>query len=517
VRFGDLAGMALAALWRHKLRTLLSTLMVVFGSLFLAVSLALWQGVDETITREYKRHVDLRRIEVHPNYAPPAAAPDEPVEVRGTMSTARRKRLRGELRRRRQMGRRPEPAVELTPERLKALAAIEHVAAVRPVVYHYGRVSLGNRAEDAATMGVAPDDETVHDRLVGGDPLSNPDGREALVTEYLLYQLGIVNEKDVAGALGRTLRLEYRTGAGPGPRLLLTLLGRDGSNVTPAEERVLRQVVKRLPEALAKLDLPAADRADALALLRRKTAPPESREQAVAAELTLRGVLRAPSQEEMQRRGGWVYQQADVFLPAGTAAELLRRLPGGGRPAVSQAVVLVDHIDNVKPVQAEIKTMGLMANSAVEFIEREQFVYLITIKVMTLMAALALVVVGLGIVNIMLMSVLERVREIGVMKAVGARDRDVQAMFLCEGVLIGLAGGLAGLLLGWLVSFPADAWLRALVAQRLQLKLEESLFTYPWWLLAGVPLFACLVATLAALYPARRAVRVQPVEALRHE
>jgi putative ABC transport system permease protein len=126
-------------------------------------------------------------------------------------------------------------------------------------------------------------------------------------------------------------------------------------------------------------------------------------------------------------------------------------------------------------------------------------------------------VAALGITNTMLMSVLERIHEIGVMKAVGARDAHVQQVFLVEGALVGLAGGLLGLLLSWAASFPGNAWVRATVERRLSVQLEGSLFVFPPWLLLGVPLFACLVTTLAAFYPARRAARVHPVQALRHE
>jgi ABC-type lipoprotein release transport system permease subunit len=115
------------------------------------------------------------------------------------------------------------------------------------------------------------------------------------------------------------------------------------------------------------------------------------------------------------------------------------------------------------------------------------------------------------------MSVLERVREIGVMKALGARDGHVLGAFLLEGALVGLVGGTLGVALAWAASFPGDAYLRRLVEQRLSVRLEESVFAFPPWLLLGVPALAALITTLAALYPARRAVRVDPAAALRHD
>jgi len=103
------------------------------------------------------------------------------------------------------------------------------------------------------------------------------------------------------------------------------------------------------------------------------------------------------------------------------------------------------------------------------------------------------------------------------MKAVGARDRHVLLLFLSEGVVLGAVGGLIGLLLGWLVSFPGDRIARGIVEKELQATLEHSVFVYPFWLVIGVPLFALLVTTLSALFPSRRAARTDPIQALRAE
>jgi putative ABC transport system permease protein len=115
------------------------------------------------------------------------------------------------------------------------------------------------------------------------------------------------------------------------------------------------------------------------------------------------------------------------------------------------------------------------------------------------------------------MSVMERTHEIGLMKAVGARDRHILLMFLAEGVILGVVGGALGLLFGWLVSFPGDSIARSIVQHELQTTLDHSVFVYPLWLLVGVPLFALFVTTLSAVYPARRASRINPIQALRSE
>ena len=137
---------------------------------------------------------------------------------------------------------------------------------------------------------------------------------------------------------------------------------------------------------------------------------------------------------------------------------------------------------------------------------------------MDFVALIALAVACLGIMNTMFTAVLERIKEIGVMKAVGAKDRHILAMFLSEGALIGLVGGWLGVLFGWLVSFPGDSYaLRLIREQEPTMPQPETVFRYPIWLVLGTPAFAIVLTTLAGLLPARRAARVEPVVALRAE
>src|SRR5207302_830622 len=147
-----------------------------------------------------------------------------------------------------------------------------------------------------------------------------------------------------------------------------------------------------------------------------------------------------------------------------------------------------------------VKAMGLEAFSLAEFVEQIQL-NVVLIRVATgVVAFIVLLVSALGIVNTLLMSVLERTREIGVMKAVGARDGHVLGLFLVEGALVGLLGGVMGTAGAWLASFPMDRVARQLVEKQTLRPIPDALFAFPWWLPPGVVAFAVLVTTLSALY-----------------
>jgi putative ABC transport system permease protein len=180
-------------------------------------------------------------------------------------------------------------------------------------------------------------------------------------------------------------------------------------------------------------------------------------------------------------------------------------------------ILFVDDMRNVKEVVDRVKDLGFESRSIVEMIERERLTYLLIFGGMTCVAGVALLVASLGIANTMLMSVLERRREIGIMKAVGAADWQLQAVFVLEAALIGLVGGSLGLLLAWSVSFPGNAWVRSMVHRDMKTHLSGSIFAFPRWIGMTVILFTVGVTVIAALYPARRAAKVDPVSALRHD
>jgi putative ABC transport system permease protein len=128
---------------------------------------------------------------------------------------------------------------------------------------------------------------------------------------------------------------------------------------------------------------------------------------------------------------------------------------------------------------------------------------------------IALVVAALGIINTMVMSILERTREIGIMKAIGGSEGEIRTIFFIEAGTIGFIGAVFGLVLGWLVTRVAN-----MIANARFLPAGESpvdFFYFPLWLILGAIVFSLVISLSAGLYPANRAARVNPVEALRHD
>ena len=160
--------------------------------------------------------------------------------------------------------------------------------------------------------------------------------------------------------------------------------------------------------------------------------------------------------------------------------------------------------------------MGFGSFSIVDELEQLRTVFLILDSVLGLLGGISLLVASFGIANTMIMSILERTREIGIMKAIGAEDREIKLIFFVEAAVIGLAGGVLGTLIAWGLDGIANR-----LAYRFILKPQGAsyvdFFALPPYLSAGAIVFALVISILAALYPAARAARIDPVKALRHD
>jgi putative ABC transport system permease protein len=429
------------------------------------------------------------------------------------MSEEKRQRIRTALLDQRRRGYPAKPRTPLDRERLRALAGLDHVTGVTPAIYQGGWAMFNGQSHQIMTGSATVDNEFCLKRLVAGEFFHTPDERVAVVSEFLCYEFGIVNDADLAALIGKKLRLEFRSQPQTAG-LHVYLTKADGDPMSHEESLAMEKVQMQLPAVLERMDLTAKDK-DALQTALHGT--PRRPEVVQVEELTIAGVLRQAT--EADREGGWnqLNTEADVVLPVGTAEEILFSRPEMGNRSADYVKLSVDREENVRGVAEQVRAMGLQAHAPLEFIDRERLIYLLIFSTMSCVAGVALLIAALGIANTMLMSVLERTREIGIFKAVGAGDWHVQAIFLIEGACIGLVGGVLGLLLAWAGSFPADAWIRSMISRDLKIDLQESLFVFPPWLTIGVVLFTGLVTTLAAVYPARRAARVEPLKALRHE
>lgn len=189
---------------------------------------------------------------------------------------------------------------------------------------------------------------------------------------------------------------------------------------------------------------------------------------------------------------------------------------GGPPRGYSRAVVRVEHPSDLVRVENGLKEMGLRTQTAVGQLTELRTFFVFLDVLLAAVGTVALVVAALGIINTLLMAILERYQEIGTCKAVGASDGDIVVLFLTEAVLLGLLGGLGGLALGRLVSWILEIGIN-MYARGQGVETALIVFSFPHWLSLATVAFATFVAVLAGVWPALRAARIDPIRALRGE
>lgn len=212
------------------------------------------------------------------------------------------------------------------------------------------------------------------------------------------------------------------------------------------------------------------------------------------------------------------YQSADLGLQERTDIKAWWY----GRPNTLNTdgydLLLVRAIDQsaVAAVMDAAEALGFQAQSLGAVLEIANRVLALMQALLGSVGGLALLVATLGVANTMMMAIYERTREIGILKALGARNKEVRRMFAADAVLLGFIGGVVGLILGTLLGRLVD-WIGHLYLANEGVTGIGKMSIVPPWLAIGALIFAALIGVLGGFYPAARAARLDPVAALKHE
>jgi putative ABC transport system permease protein len=212
-----------------------------------------------------------------------------------------------------------------------------------------------------------------------------------------------------------------------------------------------------------------------------------------------------------------------AFIPINVTLEML--------PEQNYQIILVKIVDPqssdqvTRDIESKFKRYSISVFDPSSLVSQVDTILNVVELFLLAIAFISLLVAGVGIMNIMTVSVVERTREIGILKAIGAKSRTVLGMFLAEALLVGLLGGLIGLFTGYGLSY-ALAYaltnimpLRGIIggpqtpeSQRIAI---SPVFSPEWTVIAFV--FSIVICVVFGLYPARKAAKLDPVKALRYE
>ncbi len=467
MRLGDLLGMSLSSLFKRKVRTILTVLGVVIGTTSIVVMISLGIGMKQTLLDEMENYGSLTAITVNsPDNGGGMYTMDS-----GGASSSKDKEER-----------------HLDDALIDTLSTLEHVKAVDPQLNCSAIIKCKGYMSWVTLYGTTTDYmERQNIPLGDGTYPASESELQLLMGNTVLQDMS--NEKTNKGY--------WETGEIPPIDWM-----KDQIFLILDTDRYYRA---GQPDENGQL-------------------VPSPKKYIAKASGVVKGGI-----DEWNQYSYSIYCNIDVLKNTLSREFRGRTIPGqptrkNGKPYkeifYNQLIVSVDNMDNVSAVQQIINDMGYQTYANAEWIEQEMKSMNVIQGVLGGIGAVSLFVAAIGITNTMMMSIYERTKEIGIMKVIGCRIKDIQALFLIEAGYIGFIGGTLGVGLSYLLSMVINKVLGSGGAEAMGFYMEEGaggISRIPLWLSGVSILFAVLIAMLAGFFPSLRAMKLSPLAAIRAE
>ncbi len=484
--FTDLLSLALHSLLRMKLRTFLTVAGVVIAIAAFVALLSFGVGNQKYVAEQFEGLGLFRTMIVYP---PANADADDSTGL-----------------------------APLNDEILKRLADLPGVDQVYPFdAFEVTIITPDTEFTTRAQALPAKAAETkMYTKFIAGSPFSGDNAHEVVVTDQFLEQAGLASPDS---AVGMRISISTRL-ASIDSGLAAVMRDEDGS----VRKRLLNERLDSLPDPayrqrVIRRELRAAMDRFMTGFMDRHITNSDS--------LVICGVIESTRGyrintepviilADVARRltSGGISSNPDDLITALTRGDLFREGDQSLREYPSVTLIL-DPRTSHAAIRDSVEAAGYRAFSFAEQYDQMRKFFIYFDLFLGIIGAIALVTASLGIINTMIMSIVERTREIGVFKALGAGDRDIGFLFLIESATIGTIGSILGIICGWIATRIAS-----LVAQSVMRDLDidaVEMFAIPLWLIATAFIFGLTVSILAGSFPARRAAKIDPVAALRAE
>ena len=523
MKFMDLISDVFLNLTRKKMRTALTMVGVIIGAVAVVTTVSLGHGLSAFLDQQVRAVANPLTVEAWPKKG---GSPDK--LARGMFKSIGR--APQEIKKDKEdefMGAFEIKTIE--DEMMQKLKQIEGVDRVRPKVFVLARSFQLNgdpREFDAIVVpwidaGPQVLRKSSRRARLEGSVFSNDNATECIVSEAYLESLRTINRadpiwKDVSedeikalesivdpeDLIGKTITI--RVVKHP----MLALAGQGNMDMSAFDDlRGLLFLLRNPPQDfqlfLTELFLKLRDLQNSKAI----KAMSESEEEPIAFEAKVVGIAKKGLLTNI------------IYVPDEFAAEMGRVLFDNPEMYTEKnwgmgVVLLAKDKADVQRIKTEVKEMGFRAHTMEDIIGKLHAFFATLQSVLVIFGGIAFFVATFSIVNTLLMAVMERKREIGVLQALGATRAHIMKIFACEAAAIGLLGGLLGGLAGWLLIqggnvFAHYKWGHIIAS--------ADIFVMPVWLVPALLIFTTLLGLGAGVYPAYRASRLDPVAALRYE
>ena len=520
MRTFDVFRMAVHNLWQRRVRTLFNLTGIVTGCIVLMMTAAGTSGARDAIHALFDSSDFARQIFIFPGGSSWEEPPEDEIIIDAEISDARRERIRNALvsqwnqQRQSQNGRN-----EITSEDLDAIRKIPHVLAVVPEATTSCVIKTDADSLESGVAAINVHSALLKESLLAGTLPAVDDREGVLVNEFLAWQMGFRNDADLKKIVGQPLSIEYR-GAQTRVANIYNLLTEKwaGSGIDEIQKQTqFLQTLFQLIDDLDKTSLTEEQKTQLRELIGSGLKSNEDvPDLMLTRQFIVRGIAYAGDENPVAAlfRQWFHSPRGGLQIHPDVAQEIyMSNHPETG--SYYNATVIVDGSAHLRDVTNALKGLHFSPQSSLAVLENIDYQIDRSAWIVYGIAIAILLTAAIGISNTLIMSIVERTPEFGIMKSIGARDSHILWLMIVEGAILGVVGAAMAILLSLLLGIAGQSLLKMYVESRTQTELAGSLFQFQILSAVLILVISVLLCIIASLLPAWRAARLDPVVAMR--
>ena len=521
MNFRDLIKMALQNLWARRSSTAFNIFGIVVSCSMLLLVFAGTRGARDGLLNMFSESELAKQFAIRPGRnlnAPPKASKSKHEMPEQGIAVDRKRRIREQLNK--DWQNKNYPLIRLTLDRLNDLRGAEDIASVMPIRSLRLQMTIDDRQIPARVVCTSASDRRFAERIVYGTAPNATRQGELWIDEYRAYRLGFRTDEQLKSLIGRPVRLRFQVASAtlsPSIKRFARAFGITGINET-------EQLAETFGKLLADLDQTDLDDIEKETL------------RMAAERLGLDSVANVATSRDGQPFVFRDFKIAGIVHPPSKSASTLFRITSSSRSndlimhwrdyqAIEQAaqpervynycVGSVKNATDLRTVIDAVEASGFETRSAIEIIDKADEQLGRVRLIVGTVAVVILLIACVGIMNSVIIAVMQRTPEFGIMKAIGATDADIRNLVLVEAFLTGLIGALVSVGFAFLIDAATSQYARQVIETRIDQSFDFRIFVYSTGDILLISSIAIGVSMLSSLLPSRRAAKLDPVVAMK--
>ncbi|QEG24036.1 ABC transporter permease [Mariniblastus fucicola] len=519
----DLIMMALQNLWARKSRTAFNIFGIVISCSMLLLVFAGTRGARDGLMNLFSESDFARSFAITPGRDRSSISESgvRPMQDLGQgIAEGRKNRISEKLNK--DWENQNLPVTSMTLDKLDEVRNLPDIVSVLPNQSLRAMLFIGDQKVSSRASAFSAESSNLGDRVVvGNEPQSHSSRGKIWIDEYRAWRLGYKTDEELANLIGTKVTLRFDVGPAklsPTLKRFAGIFGVKGASETELIAETFRKLFSDLDRtSLSTIEKESIRRAASRLGLDKVLDKSESSLEPgshITREFEVAGIVK-----QLESSASMLFQmtraiRSNDLLIDWRDYHAIEKATYSNRKYY-YSVGAVKSPAELRQAVAAVEQAGFETRSALEILDKADTELG---KVRLIVAAIALVILliaAVGIMNTMIIAVMERTPEFGIMKAIGSKDSDIRWLMLIEAAFTGVLGALTSVGLAWLLDSVISRFARPYIETRIRQEFDFQIFVYSVGDILIVVAIAIFVCMLASLIPSRRAAKLDPVEAMK--